>query len=105
MRLQSAWACGIKTFAIILAGVVASIALAVVAVFYFTAGMVGVVDEFFLAVKNENVESAYSYLSDDFKAGTSGAELVAFMEKNQLDDFDEANWQSRLYAVSAISVP
>ena len=84
-----------KTLVKVLIGIVGAIALALAAVFYFTADMVGIADEFFLAVKNENVDTAYSYLSDDFKAGTSKVELVAFMEKNRLVNFDEANWQSR----------
>lgn len=84
-----------KTLVKFLVGIVGAIALVFVAIFYFTADMVGIADEFFLAMKDKDVETAYSYLSDDFKSGTSKVELVAFMEKNQLANFDEANWQSR----------
>lgn len=79
----------------ILLGVIGVVALAFAAIFYFTADMVGAADEFFVAVKDKEIDTAYSYLSDDFKAGTSQSELTAFMEKNQLDNFQEANWQSR----------
>lgn len=82
-------------FAKIFLGIIGVIALAFAAIFYFTAGMVGAADEFFVAVKDKEIDTAYSYLSDDFKASTSQSELIAFMEKNQLDNFQEANWQSR----------
>ena len=84
-----------KTLAKVLAGFVGVIILAIGAVFFFTSGMVDIADEFFLAMKDEDVETAYSYLSDDFRAGVSKAELIEFMEKNGLANFDEANWQSR----------
>ena len=84
-----------KTLVKVLAGFVGVIVLAIGAVFFLTSGMVGIADEFFLAIKGKDAESVYSYLSDDFKAGTSQAELIAFMEKNGLVNFDEANWQSR----------
>ena len=84
-----------KTLVKILVGIVGAIALAFAAIFYFTADMVGIADDFFLAMKDKNVDTAYSYLSDDFKAGTSEVELLAYMEKNQLVSFEEANWQTR----------
>lgn len=84
-----------KTLLKIVLGFIGLIVLAVIAVFYFTADLVGVADEFFLAIKDGDVETAYSHLSDDFKADTSQAELVAFMKSNRLSDFDESSWQSR----------
>lgn len=76
-------------------GVIGVIALALGAIFYFTADMVGVADEFFIAVKEKEIDTAYSFLADDFKASTSQSELMAFLEKNQLDNFRDANWQTR----------
>ena len=84
-----------KTLLKILAGIVAVIVVAVVAVLFLTADLVGVADEFFLAIKDKDIETAYSHLSDDFRADTSQEELVAFMESNRLADFDESSWQSR----------
>jgi len=79
----------------ILLGVVGVVVLALVAIFFFTAGMVTVADEFFVAVRDQDIDEAYSYLSEDFKTSTSQSELLAFAKENRLDDFQEANWQSR----------
>lgn len=79
----------------ILLGLVAVVSLALGAIFYFTADLVTVADQFFAASKSKNMEQAYSYLSDDFRAGTSQSELEMFLEKNLLTTFQEANWQTR----------
>ena len=49
----------IKTFAKILLGIVGVIALAIAAVFYLTADMTTVADEFFRAVKANDMDKAY----------------------------------------------
>lgn len=79
----------------ILLAIIGVIALALGSIFYFTADMVSAADEFFVAVKDGNIDRAYSYLSDDFRANTTESELAAFLEKNQLSRFQEANWQTR----------
>lgn len=79
----------------ILLAVIGVVVLAFAAIFFFTAGMVTVADEFFLAVKDKNIDDAYSYLSEDFKTSTSQSDFLAFISQNRLDDFQEANWQSR----------
>lgn len=79
----------------ILLGVVGVFVLAVAAIFFFTASLVTTADEFFLAVKDKDIDAAYSYLSEDFKASTSQSELLDFIRENQLDAFQEASWQSR----------
>lgn len=79
----------------ILLGIVGVVALGLGSIFYFTAGMVGVADDFFVAVRDNDIDTAYTYLSDDFRAGTAKPELAAFLEKNQLTQFEEANWQTR----------
>lgn len=79
----------------ILTGVAGVIVLAVAAVFYFTAGMVNVADDFFTAVKSKDFAKAYSFVSDDFKASTSEGELGNFLSKYGLLGFKSASWQSR----------
>lgn len=84
-----------KKFLKILLGIFGVIVLAIVAVFYFTADMVSVADDFFNAVKSGNIEKAYSYLSDDFKATTSKEALNDFLSKNGLTLFKSASWGER----------
>lgn len=79
----------------ILLAIIGVIALALGSIFYFTADMVSAADEFFVAVKDDDMDTAYSYLSDDFRASTTQSELAAFLEKNRLSQFQEANWQTR----------
>ncbi len=84
-----------KTLMKILAGFVMVIVLGIGAIFFFTADMVTTADGFFTSVKNDKLEEAYSYLSEDFRAGTSEAELQNFLDQNGIADFKEADWQSR----------
>lgn len=79
----------------IVLGLVGVIALALAAVFYFTADMVTVADEFFKAVKSNNMDKAYAYLSDDFKAATSRDALKDFLSKSGLMGFKDASWGQR----------
>ena len=76
-------------------GVVAVFVLALVSVFYFTADMVTSADEFFLAVKDKNIQQAYTYLSEDFQASTSEIELENYLQKNRIHKYKEASWESR----------
>lgn len=84
-----------KTFLKILAGIGAVVVIAIVAVMFMTAGMSGTADKFFAAVKSDNYDEAYSLLSDDFKANTSKNQLKQYLEKNTLNKFKEASWESR----------
>ena len=70
-------------------------AIAIGAVFLMTGGMVEVADQFFAAVKANDIETAYSYLSEDFKATTSKEELQRYLARNALAQFKEANWSER----------
>jgi len=79
----------------IVLGVVGVIILAVAAIFYFTGDMVTAADEFFAAVKQQDMDKAYTYLSEEFQAGTSQSDLVAYFEENRLDQFTQASWTSR----------
>jgi hypothetical protein len=82
-------------FVKILLGIVGVIVIAISAVFFFTADMVGAADEFFMAIKNKDMDKAYSYLSEDFKSGTPKDALQRYLEKNSINSFKEASWESR----------
>lgn len=84
-----------KKFVKILLGIIGVVTIAIVAIFFFTAGMVNSADEFFAAVKSKNMDKAYSYFSKDFQANTSKSNLESFLEKNLIHEFKEANWRSR----------
>lgn len=79
----------------IVAGIIAVIVIAIALVFYFTAGLVETADEFFMAVKNDDLDKAYTYLSEDFKAATPKHELRDFLARTSLSYFKKASWQSR----------
>ncbi len=79
----------------ILAGIGLIVVFAIVAVMYMTAGMSDTADDFFYAVQAENYEEAHSFLSEDFKSNTSLNQLKGFLEKNSLNKFKEASWESR----------
>jgi hypothetical protein len=79
----------------IIIGVVAVIALAIGAVFYFTAGMEETADSFFKAIKNQDIAAARGYLSEDFKASTDEAALKEFLSKGALLNFKKASWSNR----------
>lgn len=79
----------------IVIGIVAAIVLAIVAVFYFTAGMVDTATAFFDAVKKQDLAAAHGYLSEDFKANTDEAALKAFLSRSALLQFKQASWSNR----------
>ena len=85
----------VKKLVKVLIGIIGVIALALGAIFYFTADMVTVADDFFVAAKENRASDAYAYLSEDFRANTSESELMEFLEENQLTQFENANWQTR----------
>lgn len=79
----------------ILLGVVGVFVLAIVAIFFFTADMTKIADEFFLAVKGKDMDKAYSYLSEDFQTNTTKSDLQKYLEANSMSNFKEASWESR----------
>jgi hypothetical protein len=85
----------VKTFLKILAGIGAVVVIAIFAVLFMTAGMSDTADKFFAAVKSDNYDEAYSLLSEDFKTSTSKSQLRSYLEKNALNKFKEASWESR----------
>lgn len=79
----------------ILLGIVAAFVLAIVAVFYFTSGMVDTADAFFNAVKQKDIAKAHSYLAEDFKASTDEKALSDFLSKGAILNFKESSWSNR----------
>jgi hypothetical protein len=77
----------------------ALIAVGVGLLFYVTSGMVDTVDQFLTAVKQHRYQRAYQYLSRDFQASTSRAELEAFLQRSALQDYQTASWSSRSYSI------
>jgi hypothetical protein len=79
----------------IVIGIAVVIVLAIAAVFYFTGGMVDTATAFFEAVKKQDIATAHSYLSEDFKANTNEAALKTFLSKTALLKFKETSWSNR----------
>ncbi len=65
----------------ILGGVVAFIILAVGLAFYFTAGMVGVVDKQLALLRRGDIKGAYSLTSKDFQKATSLEQFTVFVKQ------------------------
>ena len=84
-----------KTFLKIIGGLVAIFILAIGAVFFLTGDMVKVGDEFFTALKNNDVPKAYTYLSEDFKVNANENEFKEFVDKNSISSFKESSWEER----------
>ncbi|WP_205859215.1 hypothetical protein [Pleionea sediminis] len=79
----------------VLGGIAVVIGLIFSAVFILTADLTKTANEFFQSVKNNDIEKAYTFLSEDFKAQTSKAELMTYLKKTSLDQFVDANWSNR----------
>jgi hypothetical protein len=57
-------------------------------------GLVEVADKFFAAVKQGDYETAYQYVSSDFKKATSIEQLKTFLESSSLANYESASWPS-----------
>lgn len=79
----------------ILVGIVGVLVLAIASVFFFTSGMVDTADDFFKAVKQQDLAKARSYLAEDFKASTDETALKQFLSKGAILNFKEASWSNR----------
>jgi hypothetical protein len=73
----------------IIAGVIAVI---VIVALFATSGLRSTADEFFGAVKQQDMAKARTYLSEEFKASTDDAALKAFLSNSALLNFKEASW-------------
>jgi len=67
----------------------------VVVVFQLTAGIVDTTDHFFTAVRTGDLDQAAAFLSAEFKASTSQAELETFLAHSSLLRYRSATWDSR----------
>jgi hypothetical protein len=76
-------------------GIVVVFVLAIGAVFFLTAGMADTANEFFGAIKSQDLAAARSHLSEDFKASTDEAALREFLSKGALLNFKETSWSNR----------
>ena len=84
-----------KKFLKILAIVAVVIAVILGIVSFATSGMRTTADDFFGAVKQQDMTKARSYLSEEFKASTNEAALKEFLSKSALLNFKEASWSER----------
>ncbi len=60
-----------------------------------TKGVVKAADQFFLFLKNSQVEEAYASTAKEFQAATSLQEFKAFLEFTAIGKFDRASWSTR----------
>lgn len=84
-----------KTLLKVVIGIVAVFVLAVGVIFFISRDMVKTGDKFFLALKENNISQAYSYLSEDFRSGTNDNEFRDFIARNSISSFKESSWSKR----------
>jgi hypothetical protein len=88
-----------KTFLKVLVGlaVLISVVIAVLAGigFYATSGMTDTANEFFRAVKQQDMTKAHGYLAAEFKASTDEAALKTFLSQSAILNFKETSWSGR----------
>lgn len=84
-----------KKFLIVLGSIAAGAALILAVVFYATSGAVESADGFFKSVAAGDFERAKTYLAEEFKSSTSDEELLAFLERSELDDYASSDWGGR----------
>ncbi len=66
--------------------------LALVVSHYAKSDFVASADEFFVAVQQDNLETAYGYLSDDFQDIVSKAELDNYLDEMSIPDVNGTSW-------------
>jgi hypothetical protein len=86
-----------KTFLKVLVGIAVITVLGLSAAWFVTGGMSDVADEFFAAAREGDMVRAYTYVSDDFKAGTSEDQLADFLYDNALTDVTDTSWGNRSF--------
>jgi hypothetical protein len=81
---------------LIVLSVLAAVAVVIVAgVFYLTSGITRTADQFFNSVKKNDMQAAYTYLSEGFRASTSQEKLETFLRRNALNNYKSASWSNR----------
>lgn len=71
------------------------VAVVLVVVFQMTSGIVDVADNFFAAAADQDYETAYTFLSSDFKTATTMDELKQFLAQSAVGDYSKGHWSSR----------
>ncbi len=89
-----------KKFLKVLGIIVVVIGLIIAAVFYFTAGMVEVGDEFFEAASKGDSQRAYEQLAQEFASDITPEELQAFLDNMQVADLESVDWGERSFSGS-----
>lgn len=70
--------------------------LGMVALYYYVAStLVDVADDFFKAIKSDNLVKVESYLSKDFKKNTSRKQLAQYLVGYHLTDYKDLSWGFR----------
>jgi len=59
-----------------------------------TAAVTKTANDFFLAVKNKDMDRAHTYLSEHFQAETSNSDLQRYFEKHFLNNIKEVSWNA-----------
>lgn len=84
-----------KTWMKVALAIVAAIAALLGVIFWLTGDITKTGDDFFDAVQNDDIDSAYALLSSDFQAGTSKQQLQTFLESYGLDEVTDTSWSGR----------
>ena len=84
-----------KKFLIVIAVLIAVVCVIVAGVFYLTSGITKTADQFFNSVKKNDIQAAYTYLSEGFRASTPQDKLEAFLRSNALTNYKSASWSNR----------
>lgn len=84
-----------KTLLKILAGLAVLGIAALVLALYLTSNIENSANDFFNAIKAKDYQRAYGFLANDFKATTSEAEFIAFLNRNALLAYKAASWPNR----------
>jgi len=79
----------------IIIGIVVLFMLAIGLILFLTGDMVKTGDAFFTSLKNNDINSAYNYLSEDFKSSTDEEQFSMFIKNNSLSEFKESSWEER----------
>jgi len=84
-----------KKFLIVLSVIIVFVGVIVAGVFYLTSGITRTADEFFNSVKKNDMQAAYTYLSEGFRASTPQERLETFLRSNALNNYKSASWSNR----------
>ena len=84
-----------KKLLMVFLGVAAVCLLGLVSMFSVSGELVKVADNFFTAIRHNDLKQADTYLSDHFQSVVSRPELEAFVATHSLTEFSESDWKAR----------